>query len=317
MNNIIDLKNLKKEDLKEAGYKAAYLGELVKLGYNVPKGFVITRDFFNEFLKQTDLDVQIDAQIDKINFNDLNSLRKTSEVIYDLIQRTDLPPELEKDIKKHYNKLEEKYLAVRSSATDEYENVASWARELPSYLLVHHNDLIEYIKKCWAAIYHPQCLSFRCNRKLKDCDIVNAVLIQEMINPKLTGSIFSIHPVTCDRNQIAIEALYGLAETDPDEQIHPDTYVIDRKTKKMLDVNVSPQEFMLKKSGGKMKHSELRLKQKFTQKLNPTQQNRLIAIVEKAEQAFKKPIVIEWAMESKEISILQVNPFSFCERKVM
>ena len=64
-----------------------------------------------------------------------------------------------------------------------------------------------------------------------------------------------------------------------------------------------------------MKQVELKLKQKYTQKINPSQQNRLIDIIKKAEKAFKKPIVIEWALEKKEISILQDNLFSFCERK--
>lgn len=311
MEKIAELDKLGKEDVGEAGYKASYLGELVKLGYNVPAGFALTRTFFLDFLKSTGLDVEIGAQLDQINYKDLNSLRKTSEAISELITHAELPGPTARTLERRHRGLEGKYLAVRSSATDDYEKVASWARELPSYLLVHCRDLAEYVKKCWAAAYYPRGLKFRRSR----AGLVNSVLVQEMVDPKLTGSVFSVHPVTCDSNQMAIEALYGLAETDPEEQVHPDTYFIDRRTGKLIDVDVCPQDFMLKRSGGKVKHVELRLKQKFTQKLNSDQQERLLAIAKKAEKALNRPIVMEWAISGREISVLQVNPFSFCGHK--
>ena len=59
MDDIIWLKELSKRNVKEAGLKAAYLGELFNAGFSIPNGFVISADCMKEFLLANNLNDKI------------------------------------------------------------------------------------------------------------------------------------------------------------------------------------------------------------------------------------------------------------------
>ena len=126
-------KQISKNDISIAGGKGASLGEMTQAKIQVPPGFVILVEAFDKFLEETDLVVEIASQIKQINFKDINSVDKASNVIRDLIHDASVPKDLEKDLLKEFKKLNSKYVAVRSSATAEDSSVASWAGELETY----------------------------------------------------------------------------------------------------------------------------------------------------------------------------------------
>ena len=63
-----------------------------------------------------------------------------------------------------------------------------------------------------------------------------------MVDSNLPASPFSVHPVTEDRNQIIIEAGYGLGEAIVSGQITPDSYVVEKNPRRIIDKNISAQE---------------------------------------------------------------------------
>ena len=66
-----------------------------------------------------------------------------------------------------------------------------------------------------------------------------AVVVQKMIQPKISGVCFTAHPVTKNRGQMVIEAGYGCGEAIVGGIITPDTYIIQKKDKAILDKNIS------------------------------------------------------------------------------
>ncbi len=131
-----------------AGGKGASLGEMAHAEFPVPPGFVILSNAFEKFLEETDLNVEIDAKLKKINRQDINSVDRASNEIRDLIGDAKFPKDIGDEILKEFSKLKSKFVAVRSSATAEDSAVASWAGELESYLNTTKNNLLENIKKC-------------------------------------------------------------------------------------------------------------------------------------------------------------------------
>jgi len=89
---------LSKNQVKIAGGKAASLGEMTKIGIPVPPGFVILANAFDEFLSQTDLNVEIEAALNKTNYKDVNSVDQASKLIRDVIHDAKIPKDLEKEI---------------------------------------------------------------------------------------------------------------------------------------------------------------------------------------------------------------------------
>ncbi|MBA7635710.1 Phosphoenolpyruvate synthase [subsurface metagenome] len=303
-------RDLSKKDISIAGGKGASLGEMTQAGLSIPPGFVVLATAFDEFLKQTDLNIEIDSIIKKVNHKDINSVEGASVKIRDLINDKLMPENIKKEIQKEFNKLRARYVAVRSSATAEDSSIASWAGELESYLNVTKKDLLGLVKKCWSSLFTPRAIFYRFEKKLNNQKISVAVVIQKMVQSEVSGVCFTVHPITEDRNQMVIEAGYGLGEAIVGGKITPDTYVINKKLNSILDINISKQKMMITKtSKGTMEIKVLASKQE-KQKLTNKQIVQLAKICKKIEEHYKSPQDIEWAIENNKIHITQSRPIT-------
>ena len=74
-----------------------------------------------------------------------NSIDQASNVIRDIMNDTKMPKVLADEIKFEFKKLKAKFVAVRSSATAEDSSIASWARELETYLNTTQKSLLQNI----------------------------------------------------------------------------------------------------------------------------------------------------------------------------
>jgi pyruvate,water dikinase len=245
---------LSKKDVSLAGGKGASLGEMfgaLRRGSGqaqeipVPPGFVVLAGAFDKFLVEADLLVEIQSKLEKINSKDINSIDRASSEIRDLINDAKFPEDIGKEILKDFDELNAKFVAVRSSATAEDSSVASWAGELESYLNTNRNKLLDAVKKCWASLFTPRAIFYRFEKKLSKKSVSVAVVVQKMVESEISGICFTVHPVTEDRNQIVIEAGWGLGEAIVGGKITPDTYVIDKKDWCVMDVNLGGQKKMI------------------------------------------------------------------------
>ncbi len=177
------------------------------------------------------------------------------------------------------------FVAVRSSATAEDGATAAWAGQLDSFLNTTKDTLLQNIQKCWASLFTPRAIFYgfekgyytspsvipakssragiqdseqsgsRISAK-PDSGMTNpisvAVVIQTMVQSEISGIAFSVHPVTEDRNQLIIEAGFGLGEAIVSGQITPDSYVVTKQPLEIIDKNIVPQDRMLVRaqSGG-------------------------------------------------------------------
>jgi len=309
MKFIKDFKEINAKDILVAGGKGANLGELIKIGMPVPEGFVISAKAFEEFLAETDINVEIKAVLEKINIKDLESVEEASEILRNLILEKEFPEDLAKEVLKVFDNLDAKFVAVRSSATAEDSKIDSWAGELETYLNTKKENLLENIKKCWASLFTPRAIFYRFQKKLNHKPVLVAVIIQKMVQSEVSGVCFTVHPVTKDKNQMLIEACWGLGEILVSGQTTPDSYVIEKSKFKeefnILDVNVSPQEKMIvrAKKGNKVAFvPNAKIKR---QKLSEGQIKKLAGLCLEIENHFKEPQDIEWAREKNKFFILQ------------
>ncbi len=321
-------KEITKKDVGIAGGKGASLGEMTNAGISVPQGYIILVDAFDRYLEETGLVAEIASQIKDMNFEDINSVDKASNVIRDLISDTPIPEELKKVFLEEFKKLNAKYVAVRSSATAEDGSIASWAGELETYLNTSSTNLMDNIKNCWSSLFTPRALSYafekkvitignqrkiRANtcRKLAHCYPVGvAVVVQKMIQSEISGICFTAHPVTQDLNQMVIETGWGLGEAIVGGKITPDTYIIDKKTWAIIDANISDQEMMMIRDGSGIKEIVVSEKIQSIQKLENKQIIKLAKFCQKIEEHYKHPQDIEFAISENKIYITQSRPIT-------
>ena len=329
MNHIKNFKNLTKKDVGVAGGKGASLGEMTQAKIPVPPGFVVLASAFDRFLEETDLLQAIQAELDKVNYNDVNSVDKASAVIRDLIHDVKMPKDLEREIMKNYHVLcaspsspqpspragegARGYVAVRSSATAEDSSVASWAGELESYLDTTEESLLVNVKNCWSSLFTPRAIFYRKEKELLKTKISVAVVVQTMVESEVSGICFTVHPVTEDKNQMIIEAGLGLGEAIVSGSITPDSYVIDKTDWSLMDVNVSNQERKIvrdKKKGGGVKWVNVSNSDQEKQKLSGKEIVELAKICDGIEKHYKKPQDIEWARAGGKFYITQSRPIT-------
>ena len=102
---------------------------------------------------------------------------------------------------------------MRSSATAEDLPGASFAGQQDTFLNVRGDEaLIKAISDCWASLWSERAVAYRRQQRIDDDKIAMAVVVQKMIQSEVSGVCFTVHPVTQDRNQMIIEAGWGLGE---------------------------------------------------------------------------------------------------------
>lgn len=304
------LKRLSKRDVNIAGGKGALLSELIRAGIPVPDGFIILTPAFEKFLQEFGLGVKIEAIIKNIKPDDINSVDVASERIRNLILGADFPKNIAKEVQREFSGLRTKYVAVRSSATAEDSSIASWAGELESYLNTTKANLLENVKKCWASLFAPRAIFYRLENNFRDTKVSVAVVVQKMVQSEISGVCFTAHPVAKDSNQIIIEAGYGLGEAIVGGIITPDTYIIRKKDKTILDKNISRQEKMITKGNdGGIEKQVLKSRQE-KQKLPDAKILKLAEICKKIENYYKSPQDIEWAFKNGKFYIVQSRPIT-------
>lgn len=311
-----DLKNISKNDVALAGGKGASLGEMMQIGIPVPAGFVILASAFEKF-GATDLSVKIDSILHSVNSQEMHTVDRASEKIKNLILGVEMPQDLVKEIQKFFKNLNSKYVAVRSSASAEDSASAAWAGQLKSYLNTTEEDLLQNVKRCWASLFTPRAIFYRFEKDLHKQKISVAVVVQKMVESEKSGIAFSVHPVTQDRNQLIIEAGFGLGEAIVSGQITPDSYVVEKQSRRIIDKNVQIQSRGLYRAeNGGHEWRDIPKDRKEKQVLSNQEILQLSKTMIRIENHYGFPVDVEWAFEEGDFYIVQSRPITTLGTKI-
>src|SRR5215217_754783 len=139
---VVDLARLGVRDLNRGGGKAANLGELLRAGFPVPPGFVITTAAYDSVVRTNNLQHDIDT-----------ALQLGTAQVRAGFEQTTIPPDLEQAIGEAYRRLGEGPVAVRSSATAEDLPEAAFAGQQETFLNISDEQaLLDSVRRCWASL---------------------------------------------------------------------------------------------------------------------------------------------------------------------
>ena len=301
---------LSKKDADIAGGKGASLGEMLNAGIPVPDGFVVLSTTFDEFLHKADLIQEIDAILESVDHKAVHSIDAASEKIQELIKHAEMPEDIKSEIESEFKNLDSQFVAVRSSATAEDGADHAWAGQLESYLNTTQDTLLEKVQHCWASLFTPRAIFYRFEKGLHTTKISVAVVVQKMVNSEKSGIAFSVHPVTEDRNQIIIEAGFGLGEAIVSGSVTPDSYVVSKQPREIIDINISNQtRAMYRKAGGGNEWLDISEKGN-TQVFIDSEILALSEIIMTIENHYGFPCDIEWAYEGGKFYVVQSRPIT-------
>jgi len=235
--DILWFKDISKKDIGIVGGKGANLGEMFS-HFPIPNGFCITVKAYQDFIQSIAED--IDDKLTSIDVEYTEQLENVSEEIRNIILQKSFPTEIKKEILENYHKLKQKKVAIRSSATAEDLPKASFAGQQDTYLNIHgENAVIDAVQKCWASLFTARAIFYREKQKFKHSDVFISVVVQEMIDPKYSGVIFTVDPI--HKKFILIEIVKGLGEKLVSGEVTPNTYFLNNHT---LDVDQDNIQFI-------------------------------------------------------------------------
>ena len=306
--HVLWFKQIRKEDIPIVGGKGANLGEMYHAEIPVPNGFVVTSGAYFDFVKTTSLKQKILTELSGMDVNDSKELQAASKRIKTAIMAAEMPEKLKKEIGEYYQELSgthDRLVAVRSSATAEDLPDASFAGQQETYLnITGYENVVKNVQKCWASLFEARAIFYRSTNGYDHLKVGIAVPVQLMVQSDVSGIMFTVNPLTNNRDEVSIEAAYGLGQPVVSGEVTPDQFIIDKKTVKIKSKHLSKQTWQL------TLHGKTPISKAFQekQKMSDAFVRKLSKIGINIEEHYGRPQDIEWGMENNKLYIVQSRP---------
>ncbi len=305
---------LHKEDVGIAGGKGANLGELTQAKIPVPPGFVVLSSAYYAFLEHNKLRVTIHQILSTCDISDPAQLNEASTKIQKIFSESTIPDDVSQEILEAYDKLSSGKplaVAVRSSATAEDLPEASFAGQQESYLnVIGDANVILKVRECWTSLFGARSIFYREQQKFDHFKVGIAVPVQQMVQSEVSGVMFTVDPISQDKDKVVIEAVYGLGDYIVQGVVTPDHFEVSKTTGKILSKQISKQEVMEVRSNQGVKEIAVKPDQQSVQKVSDEVVQELAHIGKKIHQHYFFPQDIEWAYQGGKVYITQARPIT-------
>jgi len=170
---------------------------------------------------------------------------------------------------------------------------------------------VRYVRECWASLYTDRAIFYRRANSFSENDISIAVVVQHMVAADKAGVMFTVNPITKDRDTCMIEGSWGLGEAVVSGVVTPDNYSVDKKGK-LLEAYISEKEIMIvrKAEGSGVEEQEVPEDKREAQVLSENELRNLAALAVELENYFGAPQDVEWAIEKGKLYLLQSRPIT-------
>ena len=316
------------KDIPLVGGKNASLGEmyskLTPKGIRVPNGFALTSHAYWRFLRGAGLDKKIKRELNGLDVMDVTVLMRVGHAVRELILRSPLPKEIEKEILENYKILsggaeKGKSVAVRSSATAEDLPEASFAGQQETYLNVQgEKELLRAVKNCLASLFTDRAISYREGQGYDHLNVAMSVTVQEMVRSDLatSGVLFTLDTESGFTGVVLITAAYGLGEFVVKGRVVPDQFYVFKEGVRQGKVAVISRNLgsktvkLVYKPGGGTMSREVSQSDQDRFCLSNQEAVQLAKWAMLIEKHYGAPQDIEWAKDgaSGQLFIVQARP---------
>jgi len=310
---VLFFKDIDKDDIPSVGGKGANLGEMTQASFPVPYGFAVTVAAYDAFLEKNQISKKIQEILASTDINKSEELESASRKVEKIITSSQIPEEVSREAIKAYKRLSgllrNALVAVRSSATAEDLPGASFAGQQATFLNVKGEaNLLVALRECWASLFTARAIFYREQNNISHSKVKISVIVQKMVQSEVSGVMFSIDPVSNDKDRIIIEAVWGLGEMIVQGSVVPDRYVVQKETFSILSKEISEQSIQLIRKDYKNIEAQVPDKYRDKPKLNDEDIVKLAKLADKLQKHYYFPQDIEWAKEGKNIYIVQTRP---------
>lgn len=300
-------------DRPTVGGKGGSLGELTKAGIAVPPGFVVTTHGFELFLEALEAREPVRARVEALDPKDLGAVTKLSEELRARVLEEPMPAAVEQAITAAYRELSPngEPVAVRSSATTEDAEDASFAGLQDTFLWVlSAEDMVHRVRECWGSLYSTESMTYRLKHDFPESGVAMGVVVQQMVDAKCAGVMFTRSPTTGDKSVITVEGAWGLGSAVVSGEVTPDKWVIGKITGEISSRDISDKHArQVPAEGGGIQEIENETDIRKAPCLTDEELMSLREVGRRIERHYGKPQDIEWAVDRQgQILLLQSRP---------
>ena len=259
------------DHLSDVGGKAVGLGSLLRAGQRVPASFVITAAAHRDHLA---------APASGLS----PAVRESVTAAYSALAKRcggDLP------------------VAVRSSAAAEDSTDASYAGQFRTFLGAFGiEEILAQVQQCWIAASDPRVSSYRAGREQRANAGGVAVIVQEMVDARAAGVLFTQHPRTGDRSLVVIESSYGLGEAVVGGEVIPDLFEVNRITRRIHRSRLGAKsvEHRLAPDGRAVRTVPVEAARQDAWSISDEEISTLVALAAQLEARLGRGLDVEWAI---------------------
>ena len=275
--NLLWLGDPKSFDAALVGGKAANLSRLARMYHRVPDGFSLPVTVMDEA-------------------HPLDIREEITRAISDLMA---------------CHSLDDFIAAVRSSAVDEDGATASFAGQHETYLnIVGAEAIVQAVTRCWESAHSEHALEYRRQQGLSVERPQIAVLVQQLVASDVSAVVFSANPITGNRDEIMINASWGLGESIVGGTVTPDTFTARKSDLVAVQSIIAEKQCMtIAVPGGTHEVQTPR----FLRNASSLSGEQVIEIAKLAltlEVTMEHPVDIECAYAGGELYLLQCRPIT-------
>ena len=173
--------------------------------------------------------------------------------------------------------------------------------------------MLAHVRRCWAGLFGAAVLTYRPDESASPgaARRTMCVGVQQMVDARAAGVMFTLDPVTGDRSKVVIEAVWGLGEGVVSGDVTPDRFRVDKVTLEALsrEVNEQPDEHRFDAAAGGVRRTPVPPERGRLACLDDTHITALAAEAKRIERHRGAPQDIEWAVDDAgSIHVLQVRP---------
>jgi pyruvate, water dikinase len=275
--NLLWLGDPKSFDAALVGGKAANLSRLARMYHRVPDGFSLPVTVMDD-MHPLDLRDEIICAI-----SDLMACHRLPDFI----------------------------AAVRSSAVDEDGVTASFAGQHATYLnIVGAEAIIQAVIRCWESARSEHALDYRRQQRLSVERPQIAVLVQQLVAADVAAVVFSANPVTGNRDEVMINASWGLGESIVGGTVTPDTFTVRKSDLAVIQRVIADKQRMTVSVPGGTHEVEVPGFLRSTSSLNDEQVMEMAKLALTLEVTMEHPVDVECAYAGGELYLLQCRPIT-------
>jgi pyruvate,water dikinase len=307
---------------RSIGGKAENLWRLGQQGFRVPPWFVVTARAFREAVCDAPTGSAVRAALAGQDLRDRASAEAAAARATAIVAATELPGSLREEVLASYRALFCRpdgsflHVAVRSSGVGEDAARASFAGQHDTFLFVRGEDsLLDAVRRCWASAFGARALAYRALNGLDPLEAEIAVIVQRMVMGDVSGVLFTANPLDGRRDEIVINATWGLGEGIVSGALDTDSFIVPKgagsAARARMKIVEKPKKIAFdEKRGEGTCEADVPEEDRTRPCLTREEVKELVSLGERVEAYYGRPQDIEFAFSGGALYLLQARPIT-------